>query len=86
MIWMILYFLIGSILGAIYYARECYKYRKKYENNSWKLTWEEYSTKEEVGIGCVITVTLWPICALSVLLYITCLTLGKYIRKYFGIE
>lgn len=82
----VLYFIIGIILGFIYYAWECYKYKKKYENTSWKLTWDEYSTKEEVGVGCVITVILWPVGILSVLLYITISILGKYIRKCFGIE
>lgn len=82
----VLYFLIGSILGFIYYAWECYRYKNKYENNSWKLTWEEYSIKEEVDVGCVIAIILWPIGVLSILLYITFSTLGKYIRKYFGIE
>lgn len=86
MIWIILYFLTGTILGFIYYAWECYKYKKKYENKSWKLTWDEYSIKEEVGVGCVITVILWPACIISVLLYTAFSTLGKYIRKYFGIE
>ena len=86
MIWMILHFLIGSILGFIYYAWECYKYKKKYENNPWKLTWDEYSIKEEVGVGCTIIVILWPVCILLVLLYTICSTLSKYIRKYFGIE
>lgn len=82
----VLYFIIGIILGFIYYAWECYKYKKKYENTSWKLTWDEYSIKEEVGVGCVIAVILWPVGILSVLLYITISILGKYIRKYFGIE
>lgn len=86
MIWIILYFLIGIILGFTYYAWECYKYKKKYENSSWKLTWDEYSIEEEVGVFCVIAIILWPVCILSVLLYIACSTLGKYIRKYFGIE
>lgn len=86
MIWMILYFLIGSILGLTYYAWECHKYKKKYENSSWKLTWEEYSIKEEVGLGCAIIVISWPACILVVSLYTACSTLGKYIRKYFGIE
>ena len=86
MIWIILYFLIGTIPGVIYYAWECYRYEKKYENNPWKLTWDEYSIKEEIGVVCVVTVILRPICILSVLLYLTCLTLGKYIRRYFGIE
>lgn len=86
MIWLILHFLIGIILGFIYYAWECYKYKKKYENNPWKLTWDEYSTKEEVGVGCVIAVILWPVCTISILLYLTFSTLGKYIRKCFGIE
>ena len=86
MIWIILYFIIGPILGFIYYAWECYRYKKKYENNPWKLTWDEYSTKEEIGIGCAITVILWPACVLSVLLCIAVSIIGKYIRKYFGIE
>lgn len=86
MIWLILYSLMGIILGFIYYAWECYKYKKKYENKSWKLTWDEYSIKEEIGIGCAIIVILWPACILVVSLYTACSTLGKYIRKYFGIE
>lgn len=86
MVWLILHFLIGIILGFIYYAWECYKYKKKYENKSWKLTWDEYSIKEEVTTGCAITVFFWPVCIVSVLLYTAFSTLGKYIRKYFGIE
>lgn len=86
MIWIILYFIVGAILGFIYYAWECYRYKKKYENKSWKLTWDEYSIKEEVGVGCVVIVILWPACIITALLYITFSTLGKYIRKYFGIE
>ena len=86
MIWMILYFLIGIILGFIYYAWECYEYKKKYENNPWKLTWDEYSTKEEVSVCCVVAVILWPVCILSVIIICSFSTLSEYIRKYFGIE
>lgn len=86
MVWLILHFLIGIILGFIYYAWECYKYKKKYENKSWNLTWDEYSNKEEVVIGCVMTIFFWPVCIFLMSLYTAFSTIGKYIRKYFGIE
>lgn len=86
MIGLILYFVIGAILGFSYYAWECYKYKKKYEDMSWKLTWDEYSTKEEVGMGCIFALFLWPFCILAMLLWLSCTIPAKYIRKYFGIE
>ena len=86
MIWIILYFLIGVILGFIYYAWECYRYKKKYKNKSWKLTWDEYDNKEDVTIILVVCIFLWPALTLTVLAYLIFVYPTVYIRKYFGIE
>ena len=86
MIWIILYFLIGPILGFIYYAWKCYKYKNKYKNKSWKLTWDEYDNKENVTITLVICIFLWPVLTLTVLAYLIFVCPTVYIRKYFGIE
>ena len=70
MISIILYFLIGLIIGFCYYIYECYKYKKKYENKSWKLTWDEYDSKEGVTFSLYVCVFLWPFCIIYVLIYL----------------
>lgn len=86
MIWIILYFLIGIILGFIYYIWKCHKYKKRYENKSWKLTWDEYDNKEGVTFTLYVCIFLWPILTLDVLTYLIFVYPTVYIRKYFGIE
>lgn len=86
MIWIILYFLIGLIIGFCYYIYKCYKYKKKYENKSWKLTWDEYDNEEGVTFVLFICIFLWPLYTLDVLIYLIFICPTKCIRKYFGIE
>lgn len=82
----ILYFIIGLIIGLCDYAYECYRYKKKYENKSWKLTWSEYDDKEGVTLTLIICIFLWPLVIIAVLAYLIFVYPTVYIRKYFGIE
>ena len=82
----ILYFIIGLIIGLCCYTYECYKYKKKYKNKSWKLTWDEYDNKEGVTLNLIICIFLWPLCIIVVLAYLIFVYPTVYIRKYFGIE
>lgn len=86
MIWIILYFLIGLITGLCCYAFECYRYKKKYENKSWRLTWDEYDDKEGVTLILVVYIFLWPLAIIAVLACFIFVYPTVYIRKYFGIE
>ena len=52
----VLYFIIGFIIGLCNYTYECYRYKKKYENKSWRLTWKEYDDKEDVTIILIICI------------------------------
>ena len=82
----VLYFIIGLIIGFCCYTYECYKYKKKYKNKSWKLTWDEYDNKEGVTLNLIICIFLWPLCIIVVLAYLIFVYPTIYIRKYFGIE
>ena len=82
----ILYFIIGLIIGLCYYTYECYKYKKKYENKSWKLTWSEYDNEEGVTLNLIICIFLWPLVIMVALAYLIFVYPTVYIRKYFGIE
>lgn len=82
----ILYFIIGLIIGLCCYTYECYRYKKKYENKSWRLTWDEYDDKEGVTLILVTCIFLWPLVILAVLAYLIFVYPTVYIRKYFGIE
>lgn len=82
----VLYFIIGFIIGLCNYTYECYRYKKKYENKSWRLTWKEYDDKEDVTIILIICIFLWPVAIIVVLAYLIFVYPTVYIRKYFGIE
>lgn len=82
----VLYFIIGSIIGFCDYAYECHRYKKKYESKSWKLTWSEYDDKEGVTLTLIICIFLWPLVIITVLAYLIFVYPTVYIRKYFGIE
>ena len=82
----VLYFIIGLIIGFGYYIYECHRYKKKYENTSWKLTWDEYDDKERVTFTLVVCIALWPLVTIAVLAYLIFVYPTVYIRKYFGIE
>lgn len=82
----VLYFIIGLIIGLCDYTYECYRYKKKYENKSWRLTWKEYDDKEDVTIILIICILLWPVAIIAVLAYLIFVYPTVYIRKYFGIE
>lgn len=82
----VLYFIIGLIIGFCCYTYACYEYKKKYENKSWKLTWDEYDDKEGVTLNLIICIFLWPLAIIVVLAYLIFVYPTVYIRKYFGIE
>ena len=82
----VLYFVTGLIIGLGCYTYECYRYKKKYENKSWKLTWDEYDDKEGVTLILVVCIFLWPLVIIAVLAYFIFVYPTVYIRKYFGIE
>ena len=82
----VLYIIIGLIIGFCRYTYDCYRYKKKYENKSWKLTWNEYDDKEGVTLTLIICIFLWPLVILIVLVYLIFVYPTVYIRKYFGIE
>lgn len=82
----VLYFIIGLVTGLCDYTYECYKYKKKYENKSWKLTWDEYDDKEGTTLTLIVCIFFWPVAIIAVLAYLILVYPTVYIRKYFGIE
>lgn len=82
----VLYFIIGLIIGFCHYTYECHRYKKKYINKSYKLTWDEYDNKEGVTFTLVVCIFLWPLVTIAALAYLIFVYPTVYIRKYFGIE
>jgi hypothetical protein len=82
----ILYIIIGLIIGLCYYVYKCHKYKKKYKTKSLKPTWDEYDDNEGISITLVICIFTWPLAILAVLTYFIFVYPTVYIRKYFGIE
>lgn len=78
MIGLILYFLIGYIVGLAFYAYSCRDYKK---HNQY-LTWDQYNDKYGITFALFIVILAWPI----VVIMLVAVFPAEYIRKYFGIE
>ena len=81
---LLVYFIIGFIVGLFIYDQYCKDFNKK--NKQFKLTWEEYSNKENPGFCMGLAMILWPI----LLLIIVCYYMFQYpidcIKKNNGIK
>lgn len=56
------YFIIGFVVGLFAYDYHCKDFNKK--NKQFKLTWEEYSRRENPGFFMGFAMILWPILAI----------------------
>jgi hypothetical protein len=61
------YFIIGFIVGLFIYDYHCKDFNKK--NSQFKLTWEEYSRRENPGFFMGFAMILWPILAIICICY-----------------
>ena len=63
------YFIIGFIVGLCVYDYFCKDFKKSYEHRELKVTWEEYSRRENPGFFMGFAMILWPILLLIVICY-----------------
>ena len=55
------YFIIGFVTGLFIYDYYCKDFKKSYEHKALKVTWEEYSRRENPGFFMGFAMFLWPI-------------------------
>ena len=55
------YFIIGFVVGLFVYDYSCKEFKKSYEHRELKVTWEEYSRRENPGFFMGFVMILWPI-------------------------
>ena len=63
------YFIIGFVVGLCVYDYYCKDFKKSYEHKELKVTWEEYSRREEPGFVMVFVMILWPVFVIIVTWY-----------------
>lgn len=56
------YFIIGFVAGLFIYDYYCKDFNK--QNKQFKITWEEYSRRENPGFSMGFALILWPILAI----------------------
>ena len=61
------YFIIGFVVGLYTYVYHCKDFNKK--NREVKLTWEEYSRRENPGFAMGFAIVLWPVVAIIAICY-----------------
>ena len=61
------YFIIGFVVGLFVYDYHCKDFNKK--NREFKLTWEEYSRRENPGFAMGFAIVLWPVVAIIAICY-----------------
>ena len=80
------YFVIGFVVGLCVYDYHCKDFKKSYEHRELKVTWEEYSRRENPGFFMRFAIILWPF----LLLIAICYYIFQYpidcIKKHNGIE
>ena len=80
------YFIIGFVVGLFIYDYHCKDFNKKNKNREVKLTWEEYSNKEELGVCMAFEIVLWPFLLLIFICYYIFQYPLDYIKKRNGIK
>jgi hypothetical protein len=63
------YFVIGFVVGLFVYDYHCKDFTKINENRQYKLTWEEYSRRENPGFFMGFVMVLWPIIVIIFICY-----------------
>lgn len=61
------YFIIGFVVGLFIYDYHCKDFNKK--NRQFKLTWEEYSSREGPGLCMAFAIVLWPVFVIITICY-----------------
>lgn len=80
------YFIIGFIVGLCIYDYYCKDFKKSYEHRELKVTWEEYSRREEPGVCMTIAMIFWPVLAIISACYFIFQYPIDYIKKRNGIK
>ena len=80
------YFIIGFVIGLVVYDYHCKDFNKKNKNMQFKLTWEEYSRRENPGFFMGFAMFLWPILAIIGACYFIFQYPIDYIKKRNGIK
>ena len=65
------YFIIGFVVGLFVYDYFCKDFNKKNKNRQFKLTWEEYASREGPGLCMAFAMVLWPMLLLVAICYYT---------------
>ena len=80
------YFIIGFVAGLCTYDYHCKDFKKSYEHRELKVTWEEYSRRENPGFCMAFVIILWPF----FLVIAVCYYMFQYpidcIKKHNGIK
>ena len=63
------YFIIGFVVGLFVYDYFCKDFKKSYEHRELKVTWEEYSRRENPGFFMGFVMILWPIIVIIFICY-----------------
>lgn len=65
----LIYFIIGFVVGLCIYDYYCKDFNKINKNRQYKLTWEEYSRKQGLGICMAFTIVIWPVFVIITICY-----------------
>ena len=82
----LVYFIIGFVIGLFTYDYHCKDFNKKNENRQFKLTWDEYAIVEGPGLCMAFAIVLWPILLLVAICYYIFQYLIDCIKKHNGIK
>lgn len=63
------YFIIGFVISLVIYDYHCKDFNKINESRQYKLTWKEYSRREDIEAWMAFAITLWPVLLLIVICY-----------------
>lgn len=63
------YFIIGFVVGLFVYDYSCKEFKKSYEHRELKVTWKEYSRRENPGFFMGFVMILWPIFVIIIICY-----------------
>lgn len=80
------YFIIGFIVGLFIYDYYCKDFNKKNKNRQFKITWDEYASRENPRFCMVIAMIVWPILLLIAICYYTFQYPIDQIKKHNGIK
>ena len=82
----LIYFIIGLIVGLFVYDYYCKDFNKKNKNRQLKLTWSEYAHYENPGFSMGLGMIVWPVLLLIAICYYTFKYPTDCIKKYNGIK